>query len=240
MKCPSCKAEFKIGTVSCPNCGRYCGKSLAPDTEEVFMTENINPINGGYTQQQKNAAVIYTTPDGNRTENPYNEIFSPVQKNISPENYSESQRVVPHNPISNPYADMESHFDKKPILQPIVSDNPYSRTPHTTEFIPNDVVEFAKHMDARSRSRELRFFFYGMPVIGIISIFTACLVDKTAAIALYMIFHTIILTVFAVIMKKTYGKSAAAAFSVYTFICVVIMISNYSNIYNRYRLTLDL
>ena len=212
--------------MKCPSCGR----TFAPDNEEIFMKENKIPYNSD-SPRQKNITVHYTNPDGVNNENPYDEIFSPVQRNISQENYSASNESSPHNPNLNPYSDMDNHFEKAPS-QPTASYNPYSREVHTTEFIPKDIVEFAKHMDARSRSKELRFLFYGMPAIGLLSIFTDCLVDTSAATVVYMIIHAVILTIFGILMKKTYSKIAAVIFSVYTFIYALIMIASYNLIYN--------
>ena len=134
-----------------------------------------------------------------------------------------------YNPNKNLYDDMEEYINRPKIPQnPPVSAN--GRELHTTEYVPKNIIEFAKHMDARSRAAGIRYLAYGMAIIGLISIYTDFVVDLSAKTLVYMFIHAAVLIVFAVLMKRTYSKNVALVFSVYTAVCTIIMIASYSYI----------
>ena len=106
MKCPSSGMPLPRDTTSCPNCGRYCGRTFAATKEETFTAENRNPHNGGYTQQQQNVTMQYTNLNSDPNENPYNNMFAPININIPSESNLQSSTPETHNPDSNPYDDI--------------------------------------------------------------------------------------------------------------------------------------
>ncbi|MBQ3693117.1 MAG: hypothetical protein II931_07375 [Clostridia bacterium] len=173
-----------------------------------------------YDSKLKNNKQSFQNVSTNK--NPYDDIFPSIGQNTSHEN-------TPHDPDLNPYDNMEDDFA---AAQPNTLHNPYSRERHTTEFVPKDIVEFARHIDARSRAREIRCLAYSLPCFGLWSIFSNLLVDDTASTVSYMIIHTVILTVFCVIIKKTYSKNVNYVFAVYTAICTIIMMLSYTYFYN--------
>ena len=214
MKCPSCGAKFKSGTSSCPKCGRYCGRTFANQTEDMFLTENRNPHNGGYTQQQQNIATQYSNTNDPNLQNPNDVMFYSSERI--------SQNRIPQNPTApdnspseikssteNPYDSLVGTLEKNtPFIgkesespgnyadykiygkdysyKPPVTDDDKNQ-PHTTEFFPDSIVEFKEHVKGRDIAKKINTYLIKLIVISVCLLLIALLEVKLMGASVFII-----------------------------------------------------
>ncbi len=251
MKCPSCGKKLKSGTTSCPNCGRYCGRTFANKNEDMFLTENKNPQNGGYTQQQQNLTVQYTNPDDISLQNPNDNMFFSTKKNTYNQQQDEkinNSNIFNEQTISDPnenpyddifgsiqnnecfsgvasmgsgnYADYQIYGNDETFISPAMDNN--ENKPHTTEFMPKNVVEFSNYVKARPITQKIGKILLKLMGISLILLIVTILEVKlmgASVIALSgALVNVAVCGTFFAVTKKTYQKIIGAAAAIYTFI----------------------
>ena len=187
---------LKAGTQSCPNCGRYCGRTFASKNEEMFLTENKNPHNGGYTQQNINVTTQYTNLGDAQLENPDDDIFFSTKKlrtekpandntstsedytNLSGDSadnlYHDISVTTQNNDIftgvlltgSGKYADYHIYGEEKPYTPP--SDGSEQNQAHTEEFMPENIVEFSRHFKVRALTKKINTNLIKLTAISVL------------------------------------------------------------------------
>lgn len=224
MKCPSCGAKFKNGTTTCPSCRRYCGRTFESRSEDIFLTENRNPANGGYTQQQQNVSIQYTTTNENSDINPYGDMFFSTTRNEMAETNTQPDEFIPYDSNANPYD--EAMEEDRISYENIQND------PHSTVYTASNVLEFREHMFGRELARKLKHSFNALIVISIISLLAAIRFDQTYLTIPFVILNAAVMIPLSLKAKKTYSKSLSLKIVAYSMI-YSITIFVFSEIFNN-------
>ena len=155
MKCPSCGKTAKNGTVVCPKCGRYCGRTFASKHEEVFSSQSRTPQNGGYTQHSKpKSSAEHTASKENTDMSRYDDVFfSTERKQKWGKNFKKNGNTE-HKADSNPYDNS--------VYKEIEIPSQNKRETHTSEFVPEDIVKFRKHRFERDLANLIDFYILGV------------------------------------------------------------------------------
>lgn len=216
MKCPSCGETSKNGTIVCPRCGRYCGRTFAAGNEEVFSSRNRTPHNGGYTQQThpKNNSE-HITSGVKQDIGKYDDMFfSTDRKQHWGKDLKKNGNFL-HKSDSNPYDSSVYKENEIPSQS--------RKEAHTSEFVAEDIVKFSRHRFARDLANLIEFYILGVFAADLICLVFDLIIDATRVTALILLVYTFLLTVFSIIAAKTYRRFSAVCISALTVIYTVVM-----------------
>lgn len=213
MKCPSCSANLKSGTVTCPNCRRYCGRTFGGKDIDTFSSFNRTPDNCGYTQQSAVAQDNYTNPNAEAVLSRDDEMFFSQERNdllrkseILPEN-----EPAQHNSEQNPYVEAEK-----------IEAN--HTTGHETEYVAHNIVEFSHHMFGAKHANAVNYLFILSFVVSLVCLSADLIIDKTHISTFLATGYLVTLLISYIIFKKTLSRKATTALAVVTIIYSIGMI----------------
>lgn len=216
MKCPSCGKTSKTGTVVCPKCGRYCGRTFASKNEEVFSSSSRTPQNGGYTQQARPKKGSENTDfKGSTDNNRYDDMFFSTNRKQNWGKDLKKNGNAQHKADSNPY-------DNSVYKETEIPSQSKNET-HTSEFVAEDIVKFRKHRFARDLANLIEFYILGVFAADLICLAFDLVIDTTRKTAPILYVYTFILFVFSLITKKTYSRFSSVCIAVFTTIYTVVM-----------------
>ena len=164
MECRFCGKRLKVGERICPECKKYQGRTYEYENagDEMFMTENRRLPNGGYTQQQQNVRVEYTNPDGDPSENPYDNFYYGHndcmaerlkrfgEKNESPDVSSDRFAISENESGSNPYDDIFEE-EQAPDRNEVNSEEFYEAQPQEKESLRTRYIDFISNLNIIKR-----------------------------------------------------------------------------------------
>lgn len=219
----------------------------------MFLTENKKPQNGGYTQQQQNVTMQYTNPNDTKLENP-NDIMFYSSKRIAlnkqqKENVNNhyipqentSSNVNPYDSIvgtlqSNSqfsgtelespgnYADYQV-YGKDYTYKPPAADNNENQ-PHTTEFFPENIVEFSSHVKGRDISKKIRTYLIKLIVISICLLLIALLEVKLMGASVFIIpiavANVSVFAIFYAAIRNSYNKKLTIVIAFYALLFSIV------------------
>ena len=215
MKCPSCGEVSKNGTVVCPKCGRYCGRTFASKNEEVFSSRYRTPYNGGYTQQaQPKAENDKLTQNGTTDASQNDDMFFSTERKQYWGKDIKKNGTAEHIAESNPYDSSVYKEQEKPSP---------AKEVHTTEFVAENIVQFRKHRFARDLANLTDLHILGLFAATLIGIVFDLIIDTSRKTAPIVLVYTFFLIIFSLIAKKTYRKFATISIAVLTIIYTVVM-----------------
>lgn len=129
-----------------------------------------------------------------------------------------------HDRNSNPYDDIDEYYEgEKKTLREIYQAGGADVTKrHTDAFKPENIREFAMHMDARSRGRKIMNVCIGAAADGIAAIFVYMFVDLNLTLEKYIFIYAVVMVVFALFINKERSKRSVIVYAAFIVICTLL------------------
>lgn len=125
----------------------------------------------------------------------------------------------------NPYDVIDEYFEnaRRQQLRELQQDPDVDMSKrHTGAFEPKNIREFAKHMDARERAKNISNLCLGIDAIAAAAVTIYIFIDINLTLTKHILIYAAVMIAFALLINREKSKRAVIAYEVFAGLCLFL------------------
>ena len=130
-----------------------------------------------------------------------------------------------HDRSNNPYDDMDEYLEEKQTqrLQDLCqSSGVVMSKRHTDVFKPENIREFSKHMDVRTRAKNISLLCLGVAAIAVAAVMIYLFIALNLTLTKYILVYAAVMIFLGVFINREKSKRLVIAYAVFAFLCILL------------------